>query len=461
MIVKSVAEMANMIGAAVSDGWGDTRVQGVSIDTRTLKPGNLYIPIAGARFNGHDFAVAAIEQGASAMLWNREEPNPPSEVPVILVEDTTKALQMLAAAYRKQLSLQVIGITGSNGKTSTKDILAALLSVKYKTQKTAGNLNNHLGVPLTLLALKEDTEFAVIEMGMSNLGEIRFLGSLARPNIAIITNASEVHLGDLHTRERILQAKLEIAEALTAEDLLVYNGDHDGLRQEIASKGLPCQMVSFGEGAVNDVSAKDIRVTKQEVSFRVRDVGFHLPVLGRHQAVNALAAIAAARSAGFTDGEIREGLAQVRLTGMRNEWVECGSFAIMNDTYKSNPTSVRAALELLYTLQPFQQKIVVLGEMVELGEESVQLHREIGMEALKPEHLDYVFTIGSMARHMAEAAREHFPPGRVFFCEDLDDLLGRLKGAIKENGLLLVKGSRILGLEQVVEEVKGWAGIVQ
>lgn len=453
MIARRLSDIAAMLGASIDPKWAGVMIQGVSIDTRTLQPGNLYVPIRGERFDGHDFARQAIEGGASAMLWDRDAPGMPGSVPALVVDDTLAAVQRLAAAYRRQLGVRVVGITGSNGKTSTKDLLAAMLGVRYKTHKTPGNLNNHLGVPLTLLAMEEDTECAVVEMGMSDLGEIRLLSSIAAPDIAIITNVSEVHLGDLHTRERILQAKLEIAEGLSADGLLIVHGDNPQLAAAVAGLKLPCPYVTFGEGTANRVAASHIQVTKRGVSFTVGGQDFAVPVLGKHQAVNALAAIAAARHAGLSDDHIRQGLREVRLTGMRSEWIEAGGVTIINDAYKSNPSSARAALELIYALQPFRQKIAVLGEMTELGEESPKLHREIG-RALDPQQLDYVLVIGDMARHIAAAARERFDAGRVMECTEREELLIRLKEVLRDGSLVLVKGSRKLGLERIADALK-------
>jgi len=439
-----------MIGSEVDARWEHTRIHGVSTDTRTLQPGNLYVPIVGERFNGHDFAAEAIRKGAAAVLWSLRQPGPPEGHPIIYTDDTLAAIGQLAAEYRRQLKLRVIGITGSNGKTSTKDILASVLSVRYKTQKTFGNLNNHLGVPLTLLALEEDTEYAVVEMGMSGLGEIRELSAIVKPDTAIITNVSEVHLGDLYTRERIMQAKLEITENLGREELLIYHGDHEQLHRTVQEMNLACKRVTFGEKLYNQLQVGEIRVTKSGVSFKVGDQRFEMPVLGRHQALNALAAIAAARAAGLTDAEIRYGLRNVQLTGMRNEWHEVSGISIINDAYKSNPSSVRAALDLVYALEPFARKVVVLGDMVELGEEEVQLHREIG-EQLRPDQLDYVFTIGSTAMHIAQAAEGRFASGRVIACLDQEELKRKILDVLVEGTLLLVKGSRTLGLESLVE----------
>lgn len=210
MIMRSVDSIIRMLDADYIENENiDKQIMGVSIDSRKVVQGNLYIPIRGDKFNGHAFAAQAIENGAAAMLWERKEPNPPKEVTVILVENTLIALQVLAAVYRRQLHLKIVGITGSNGKTSTKDILAAMLATKYATQKTLGNFNNEIGVPLTLLSLSEHTEMAVVEMGMENLDELDFLSKLVKPDIAIITNIGTAHLENLGSMENIAKAKVD------------------------------------------------------------------------------------------------------------------------------------------------------------------------------------------------------------------------------------------------------------
>lgn len=460
MIRRTLASVACMIDASLESRWGGVEIHGVSTDTRTLQPGNLFVPIVGERFDGHQFAEEAVRKGAAALLWKRDTAGAPKDVPILYVDDTLRAIQRLAAAYRRQLGVRVIGVTGSNGKTSTKDMLASVLSVRYKTQKTPGNLNNQLGVPLTLLGLDEDAEYAVVEMGMSGLGEIRELCRIAKPDTGIITNVSEVHLGDLHTRERIMQAKLEMAECMTTPDhLFIYNGDHERMYRIVHEMNLPCKRVTFGQRYYNQLRAEEIRVTREGVSFRTGELKVHIPVLGKHQAMNALAVIAAAKHAGLTDEEIRRGFAQVQLTGMRMEWEDVAGISIINDAYKSNPSSVRAALDLVYELEPYERKIVVLGDMVELGEESVELHREIG-RYLSAEHLSYVFTIGSSAKDIARTAAGRFAPGKVIACDDQEQLLRKLLPVMAEGTLLLVKGSRTLGLERLVDALKREVGDV-
>lgn len=456
MINRSLKQIADMIGEVhTSVRYEDVKIIGVSTDTRKLVPGNLFIPITGPNFNGHDYVSTAVAKGASAVLWSRNEPNPPSEIPVLIVDESLRALQQLAAAYRRQLNVKVVGITGSNGKTSTKDLLAALLSMKFKTQKTIGNLNNHLGVPLTLLSLEEDTEIAVIEMGMSGLKEIELLSSIALPDTAIITSVSEVHLVDLKTRDRIVQAKMEILTGLKENGLLIYNGDNPTLVKEVYKHAGRFKKVSFGDDISNQLYPTSFNSVDQGSDFTISISDFpplFLPLLGKHQMINSLSAIAAALHFGLSKEQIGQGLSNVQATGMRNELIHSGSFTIINDCYKSNPASLRAALATLYGMKNYSQKIAVLSDMVELGEEEVELHQEIG-SSIDSRQIDILFTIGPMAEHMAKAAGEHFPNGKVLSFHDKRELEDRLRESMKNGCIVLIKGSRAFKLEEVVHSL--------
>ncbi|MGG4032387.1 UDP-N-acetylmuramoyl-tripeptide--D-alanyl-D-alanine ligase [Paenibacillus cisolokensis] len=457
MMERTIEQIAGMIGAEAPAGdAGRTVVKGVSIDTRSILRDNLFVPIQGPRFNGHEYAAEAFRKGAAAALWQKDEPDPPAHLPLLYVDDTVKALGRLAQAYRSQLKTKVIGITGSNGKTSTKDILAAILGTTYRTQKTIGNLNNHLGVPLTLLRLDEDTEMAVVEMGMSGLGEIAALSAMAQPDVAIITSVSEVHLGDLPTREDIAEAKLEIAGSLKPDGLFVYNADNPLLLERLAHKNVACRMVSFGQSEQHDWHPLAYTPDERGIAFTISDPAcpeLYLNLLGKHQMINALAAIAAARHFGVSYDNIRRALRHVEATGMRNEPIRIGGFTVINDVYKSNPTSVRAALDTLYAMPAHKRKIVVLGDMVELGEETEAFHREIGAE-LDPSRIDRLFTVGSMSRLIAEEARKHFPEDRVTVCLDHAQLVSQLKEAVSDDCIVLIKGSRSLQLEQPIETLR-------
>ncbi|RXZ82693.1 UDP-N-acetylmuramoyl-tripeptide--D-alanyl-D-alanine ligase [Paenibacillaceae bacterium] len=455
MIRRTIQQVADMVhGKIISLPDEAAYIAGVSIDTRTVGQGNLFIPIKGPRFNGHQFAQNAFDSGATATLWMRGEPNPPVNGAVIEVSDTAAALQSLASAYRSQLAVQVIGITGSNGKTSTKDILAALLSTTYKTQKTKGNLNNELGVPLTLLALEEDTEMAVVEMGMSGLGEIALLATMAKPDVGIITSVSEAHLGDLGSREHIIQAKLEIADKIKPDGVLIYNSDNPLFLRHLdklaGEKNNMPALFSFGETSANRLYPVAWQQRTEDVRFSVSDPAcpeIVMPLIGKHQIMNALGAIAAAHFLGVPYAKMNKGFAALQATGMRTEIIRKDGYAIINDTYKSNPASVRAALELFYDLEGWEKKIVVLGDMVDLGEETAELHRQIGAR-LDGSKVDKLFTVGESGALIAEAAG--LSRDNVEVCANVEELLQKLPGEMGQGILLLVKGSRALRLETVV-----------
>jgi UDP-N-acetylmuramoyl-tripeptide--D-alanyl-D-alanine ligase len=469
MITRTVRQIEQMVsGKLIRNERSERRsIEGVSIDTRSIQAGNLFIPIKGERFNGHHFLQKAIEQGAAAALWHEDEPLPAEDLPLILVPDTLVAIQELAAEYRRQLSVRVIGITGSNGKTSTKDILAALLSTQFRTQKTHGNLNNHLGVPLTLLALEEQTEMAVVEMGMSGLGEIEKLAAIAKPDVAVITNIGEAHLTDLKTKENILQAKLEILSGLEEHGLFVYNGDDPYLKRACNilstlaewSSTVKLDVQTYGSDAANRYVPSAYFIEENGISFTLHDEEcptLFLPLLGKHQMYNALAAIAVARYFGVSYENIRQGLLQIEATGMRNELIKGEQFTLINDSYKSNPSSLRAALETLYQLKGYRQKIVLLGDMNGIGhpEQSVQFHREIGSE-LDARQIHYLFTVGRYAEHIAQAARARFSQQRIFSFkeEEQDALLYQLNKHLDRDSILLVKSSRELQLEKLIDRL--------
>ncbi|TFE22755.1 UDP-N-acetylmuramoyl-tripeptide--D-alanyl-D-alanine ligase [Cohnella luojiensis] len=432
------------------------KIDGVSIDTRTLCKGNLYIPIVGDRFNGHDFVALAIEKGAAAVLWNRDEPNPPlGKIPVLMVKDTLLSLQSLAREYRSQLQATVIGITGSNGKTSTKDMLADCLAMQFKTQKTFGNLNNHLGVPLTLLSLEEDTEMAVVEMGMSGLGEIELLSRMAQPDIAVITNIGEAHLGDLGSTRNIIQAKLEILSGLKDNGTLIYNGDHVLLAGAVQSLKDDHAKINFGWEPMNDYHPISAEMDRNGSTFSIAQypsLAFTVPLAGKHQILNALAVVAASVAAGMSRNAIRNGLANARITNMRNEIIEGDRFILINDTYKSNPSSAVAALDTLSLWPVDNQKIAVLGDMQDLGEQAVSMHHHVG-SSIDGEKLDYLFTFGPLSLHTADSARRLMSPERVFNYEDKPNMIAHIQSVLKTDAVVLVKGSRAMKLEEVVSSL--------
>ncbi|WP_249862547.1 UDP-N-acetylmuramoyl-tripeptide--D-alanyl-D-alanine ligase [Paenibacillus konkukensis] len=459
MIKRTLEQIAAMAGGALTAGAESLTVHGVSKDTRTLQEGNLYVPLIGESFDGHQFVKDAAAKGAVASLWQKDRHPRPADIPLIVVDDTLEALQRLAKAYRLELPVRIVGITGSNGKTTTKDMTASVLGSSFQVHKTLGNYNNHIGLPLTLLQLDENTEIAVLEMGMSGRGEIRFLSELAEPELVIITNIGEAHLLQLGSREEIARAKTEILAGLQEDGTLIYNGDEPLIEQvlpELAQGGMKASRyhrVRFGAKEDNDLYPIDVRMDQSGTHFGIRrfdGVSFYIPLLGFHNVVNALAAVAAGIHFGIPAVVIAEGLKQSVMTGMRIEMLKAPSgLTILNDAYNASPTSMNAALSLLQELQGYKRKAVVLGDMLELGEQEAEFHREIG-RLLDPKRIDRVYVFGTLARHIAEEAARTYSPGHVVVFNDKSRLAQAVASFVGPEDVVLVKGSRGMKLEQVV-----------
>lgn len=451
MIIRSIDSIIRMLDADYIENTDiEEMITGVCIDSRKVVNGNLYIPIHGIHNNGHQYVKQAIENGAKAVLWEKRELNPPKEVTVILVEDTTKALQALAKAYRHQLSMKVVGITGSNGKTSTKDILASVLAQHYRTQKTLGNFNNEIGVPLTLLSFSEEIEVGVVEMGMENLGELSFLTHLVEPDIAIIANVGTAHLENLGSLENIAKAKLEIVEGLKEQGMFIYNGDQQLLRDAVRDALIPGHIAirTFGEGENNDYRVSEQVQREDGLTFSINEERYHLDMIGKHQAMNATAAYIAAKALGLSNEEIQKGFSAIEKTGLRNELVKVNHALILNDSYKSNPQSALAALD---TMEEFDipYKIAVLGDMLELGHTSDMIHYQLG-KALAKYHLNEVLTIGDMARYIAQGAFNNLEGVTICHYEHKDALYEYLRKYMEKDCMVLVKGSRGMKLDELV-----------
>ncbi len=457
MFEKSIKEMCEMLDVRNDlSKFEDVVIKGVSIDTRTIDKGNLFVPFKGENVDGHQFVRNAIESGASAALWDSSVPNPPEDIPVLVVDDPLLALQSLANQYRHQLDLKVVGITGSNGKTTTKDIVANLLGVKYKVYKTQGNYNNHIGLPLTILSFPKDTEVAVLEMGMSGFGEIELLSEIAQPDAAIITNIGESHLQDLGSREGITKAKLEIVKGLKEDGLFTYFGDEPLLQAQVKDLRL-AHIETFGKTNLNTIYPTKVEMDNSGCSFETslfEGETFFLPVLGQHNIHNALAAILIAKEFDLSVDEIKEGLKTLKLTKMRMEMVEGKKGEkIINDAYNASPTSMKAAIQLLSELEGFHSKILILGDMLELGDKEKEYHMEIG-EMINPANIQYVFTFGSLGEYIAKGALENFPADRVRAFKEKDVLINELSSLIKGEELLLFKASRGMKLEEVIDKLK-------
>lgn len=427
----------------------NVEIEGVSTDSRNLMEGNLFIPLVGENFNGHQFVENAFENGAVATLWAKNEAGAPSDKAVIFVEDTLVALQTLAKQYLMEVNPKVVGITGSNGKTTTKDLVAAVLSTTYFVHKTKGNFNNHIGLPLTILSMPEHTEVAVLEMGMSGRGEIELLSNLAEPDVTVITNIGESHLMDLGSREAIAEAKLEIVTGLKRDGTLIYFGDEPLLR----NKSLPLHTKTFGESKHNDLYPISILHKENGAEFTCNAFEgrtFFIPILGRHNVLNALAAISVAEVLGIDEKNIEKGLKNVELSNMRLEMVKTKKgLTVINDAYNASPTSMKAAIQLVKDMKGFGQKILVLGDMLELGEKEVEFHQEVG-EAIEDSGVGHLFTFGTLGKEIANGAKPFLEDEQIHVFTDKDALITELKKITTPNDVILVKASRGMKLEEVV-----------
>lgn len=459
MITKKLGEVAVMCGGSLAhDHDCDIRVEGVFTDSRKIEAGRLFVPLVGEKFDGHAFAAAALEGGACAVLWQRDRGLPP-EGPAIVVEDTLAALQALAKAYLAEVGCRVVGITGSNGKTTTKDMVYALLGTSFKVHKTGGNFNNHIGLPLTILEMPADTEIAILEMGMSGRHEIEALSAIASPDVAVITNIGEAHLLQLGSRHEIARAKVEIISGMKPGGLLVYHGDEPliplvlGEPETVKPEGL--KTFTFGmDPDKNDDYPTGMMFHAKGVIFtshRHPEEGLDLPLLGQHNVINCLAALAVADHFGIGKEQIREGLSGLRLTGMRIEQITAPSgLTVLNDAYNASPLSMKAAIDVLDSLKGHRKKIAVLGDMLELGPKELEFHAEVGEYAADGK-VDMLYTYGTLSEETAKAAKNKRPDIPVYHFADKKELAAHLAGQVHPKDIVLIKASRGMKLEEIVD----------
>lgn len=456
MIIRDLKSIAKMINANLNDKkYEDVTIQGINIDSRKIEPNNLFIPINGQNANGHHFIQNAINNKANATLWNKDEPNPPTDIGVLFVDDTVKAMQELAKSYRRELKTSIIGISGSNGKTSTKDILAGLLSSKYKTQKTMANYNNELGVPITILSLDEDCEVAVVEMGMEKKGELLFLKDIVKPNNGILTNVGICHIENFDCLQSLSDAKCELLDCLNTDGLFIYNGDDKHIVESMKHKKINnnIKLKTFGHNNNNNIYYTDIMIKKDGIIFKcdgeINGI-FELNILGKHQAQNAISAILMAKEYGLSINEIINGFKKIQKTGLRNEIVKIKKCTILNDSYKSNPDSVLAALDTFENIKA-NKKIVVLGDMLGLGENEIHFHEEIGHK-LSNFTITELITIGTLGKSIANGAKENVK--NIVSFDDKESMTDYLSKYLNEDSVIVIKASRSFELDKVVENLK-------
>lgn len=447
----TVSEIAAACCGTLLCGSGDTVVTSVSTDSRQVEPGALFIPIKGERFDAHAFIPSVFAAGAAASLTENYT-DLYGEHATIAVPDTKAALQAVAAAYRKRFGIPVIGITGSVGKSSTKEMVAAALSTTKNVLKTEGNFNSQIGLPLTVFRLEPEHTAAVIEMGMSEFGEMSRLARVAAPNRAVVTNIGISHIEQLKTQQNIRGEKLHVTDSFPEDGVLFLNGD-DPLLAEVRGT-LPFRTVLFGKGQNCDYRAEDIATDGENTQFTLVRMGerinISIPAIGEHNVYNALAAAAVAESVGVSIEDAKSGLLQYKGLAMRQQIHKLKDITVVDDSYNASPDSMKSGINVLKSLPVRGKTVAVLADMLELGEHSAAAHYACGKYAAE-QGVAAVVAIGERAREIARGAWESSSAAVVKECESNAEALRVLSDLLAAGDVVLVKGSRGMHTDQIVK----------
>lgn len=431
---------------------GNLDFTGINTDTRTIKKGELFIALKGETFDGHAYAGKAAENGAAGILAARKVDV--EGIPVIYVENTLKGYQDIAHAYRMKFPrLKIVAITGSNGKTSTKDMVAAVLASRYNVVKTQANYNNEIGLPRTLLGIQPDTDIAVVEMGMRGLGQIKVMCAIARPDVAVISNVGSTHVGELGSLDNIAKAKSEILEDLPADGFAVLNGDLPRVRS--MEKKLHTGVSWFGFSEADDVRAENVVITADGSRFTCKtaegSAEFFIPQIGEHNVMNALSAIAVGRHFGVQLNNIKTALQGTVLTGSRQELLHFGSYTVINDAYNASPASMEAAFATLERLkqsaQPPCRTIAVVADMLELGDIAVEAHQSVGRMAAKAQ-TDILIGYGEETKATVNAAVAEGVA--AFHFADRQGAADKLAEILQPGDIVLLKGSHSMQVSGII-----------
>lgn len=438
----------------------DEEIKGVAIDSRQIEKDFLYIPFVGAKVDGHDYIDQAFEKGAMLTLTERRLDK---DVPYILVDSTPQALKEIATFYREQLKCTIVGIVGSVGKTSTKEMVASVLSQRYLVQKTKGNFNNEVGLPLTILSIEEQHEVAVVEMGISDFGEMTRLGAIAKPNIVVMTNIGFCHLEQLKNRTGVLRAKCEVLPYIKAYGMLVLNGDDNELATVPPPAYISGEYYGIGENPPGNCNyhertcyATDVESVGTEgvsAHFHLAGAEFDatIPIAGEHNVYNAMAAAIVGARMDMHPDEIKTGIESVETIAGRNQMFTYKDATIIDDCYNANPVSMKASLEVLSKAKG--RKIAILGDMGELGEKEADLHYEVGVYASGC-RTDVLICIGKLAKEIAIGAKEAEFEGEIICYDTLDNHMEDLKKVIKPQDTVLVKASHFMEFDKFIKYLK-------
>lgn len=435
------------------DTAGESEAKGVVIDSRLVKKDYIFIASKGEKVDGHDYIEVAAKQGAMAVVCEKAPSS--TAIPYILVDDSLQALKDIATWYRMQLNIPLIGITGSVGKTSTKEFISSVLSRRYRVHKTEGNYNNEIGLPLTILQIREEHEIAVLEMGISDFGEMHRLSNIAKPNYCLITNIGPCHLEQLGSREGVLQAKSEIFDFMNEAGNVILNGDDDMLSTIQKIKGITPIRYGLREGC--DIYADNIisnGLTGSSYNLHIKGesiyVDSHIP--GQHMILNALAAATLGWMLGLSSQEITQGIEQIQPVSGRNNIITHEKWIIIDDCYNANPVSMKAAIDLLAMANT--RRVAILGDMGELGEHEHQLHKDIGTYAASKK-LDLIICVGKLSMSMYEASKDilYDNTDTLYYFKTQGELIHALPNLLKEGDAILIKASHFMGFDKVVNAI--------
>ena len=432
----------------------DVEITGVCFDSRKAKSGDLFFPLKGER-DGHEFINSAIENGVSATIWQSDHEIPNDKIPYVVVENVSEAFEALAKYYLQKVNPKVVAVTGSNGKTTTKDMIAKILSTSNNVAKTPQNFNNEIGVPYTILNMPTNTEVLVVEMGMDRFGQIDHLSDIAHPDISVITMIGEAHIEFFGTRDKIADAKMEITNHLNEDGAFVYNGDEPLLLER--AKKVNQRQMTFGNHATNDLYATEITPGKTTTHFRVNlwpELDFEIPMMGEYNVSNALAAMEVGRLSHIKPAAMQQALSELFVTANRTEWLKAKNGAdILSDVYNSNPT---AAIEVLNSLKDIKtgRKLIVLGDMLELGDASRKLHESLA-DSIDPENFSKVYLIGDYMKFLQAKLSDKYDSTNLFWYkkDQLSELTTDLKTELQPNDTILLKASHGIHLENVLHEL--------
>ena len=458
-LTLTAADVAACTGGRVVRGDPGSAIGRVAIDSRTLAPGDCFVAIRGERFDGHDFVSDVVARGAGALIVSREIDDVPSPAVVILVGDTTQALQDVARDVRRRSGAKVVAITGSAGKTTTKEVSAELLSLRYRVFRNKGNLNNHIGLPLSLLELRSRPEIAVVELGMNHPGEIRTLVGIAQPDVRVWTNVGDAHLGFFASADAIADAKAEILEGADGKSVLVANAND--ARVMSRAEWFLGRVVTFGIDVDADVRAtrvehRGLEGTSAELQTAAGHATLTTPLLGLGNLSNVLAATAVALQFDIPVSEIVETASRLKPATHRGELLRLpGGITLIDDSYNSSPAALSLALDTLSAATGCARKVAVLGEMLELGDHAESLHRECGRRAAAAGLMLLVTVGGAPSRALAEGAiAAGLPPESVISVATRDEAADVALSRVRPGDLILVKGSRGIGTDLVVTRLK-------